>query len=408
MISILGKMKRFDTAWSLVDDMRKQSLVTPQTLLILIRKYCAVHEVANAISVFHAFKKYGFYLGIDEFHGLLSALCRYKNVADAEHLLLCNEKTFPFETKSFNIVLNGWCNVLVYVREAKRFWREMGNRGVDKDVVSYGSMISCYSKASNINAVLKLFNHMKELGIVPDMKVYNAMVYTLAKGKCIEQAKNLLKTMEEKGVTPNAVTYNSLIKPLCKARRLVDARVMFDEMLNKGLSPSTRTYHAFFDVFTTVEEVFDLLNRMKQAGCKPVSETYIMLIRKLSRWRQFGSVFTLWDEMRESGVSPDRSAYIVLIHGLFLNGRLEDAFKYYEEMKAKGFAPEPKTDKMFQAWLSGKETRQSLMEDLEAEQAFLNHMEKKPGGASKISSPRRNSQRKPDMRSVGRERGFSL
>ncbi|ONK78352.1 uncharacterized protein A4U43_C02F17640 [Asparagus officinalis] len=354
MIMILGKMKRFDTAWSLVDEMTRKSLVTPQTLLILIRKYCAIHEVAKAINVFYAFKKYGFKLGINEFHGLLSALCRYKNVTDAEHLLLCNESTFPFETKSFNIVLNGWCNVLVYVREAKRFWREMGNRGVDKDVVSYGSMISCYSKASNLNDVLKLFNQMKELGIVPDIKVYNALVYSLAKGKCINEAKNLLKTMEEKGVTPNSITYNSLIRPLCKARRLDEARLVFDEMLNRGLFPSTRTYHAFFDVFTTVDEIFDLLNQMKQAGCKPVSETYIMLIRKLSRWRQFESVFKLWDDMRESGVSPDRSAYIVLIHGLFLNGKLEDAFKFYEEMKAKGFDPEPKTEEMIQAWVSGK------------------------------------------------------
>lgn len=403
MVAILGKMKRFDTVWSLVEEMRRKSLVTPQTLLILIRRYCAIHEVAKAINVFYAFRKYGFELGIDEFHGLLSALCRYKNVADAESLLLCNESTYPFEAKSFNIVLNGWCNVLGSVREAKRFWKEMGKRGVDKDVVSYGCMISCYSKANNLNDVLKLFNQMKESGIVPDVKVYNAVIYALAKGKCVEQAKNLVKTMEEKGAMPNAITYNSLIRPLCKARRLVDARVVFDEMLNRDISPSTRTYHAFFDVFTTVDEVFDLLNRMKEAGCKPVSETYIMLIRKMSRWRQFESVFKLWDEMRESGVSPDRSAYIVLIHGLFLNGKLEDAFKYYEEMKTKGFAPEPKTEEMIQAWLSGKENLvQSWVKELEGDQASLNLTGKKPGGSLNASSPCKDPPRKPEIRSVTR------
>lgn len=409
MIAILGKMKRFDTAWSLVDEMRRKALVTPLTLLILIRRYCAIHEVAKAINVFYAFRKYGFELGIYEFHGLLSALCRYKNVADAESLLLCNESTYPFQTKSFNIILNGWCNVLGYVREAKRFWREMAKRGVDKDVVSYGSMISCYSKASNLNDVLKLFNQMKELGIVPDVKVYNAVIYALAKGKCIKQAKDLLKTMEEKGSKPNAITYNSLIKPLCKARRLDDARMVFDEMLNRGLSPSTRTYHALFNVFTTVDEVYDLLDRMKETGCKPVIETYIMLIRKLSRWRQFESVFKLWDEMQESGVSPDRSAYIVLIHGLFLNGKLEDAFEFFEEMKTKGFAPEPKTEEMIQAWISGKENLvQSWVKELEGDQASLNLTDKKPGGTLHTSRTAKDPSKKPEIRSVTRERGFSF
>ncbi|KAJ6831623.1 pentatricopeptide repeat-containing protein-like, mitochondrial [Iris pallida] len=408
MIGILGKRRRFDTAWSLVAEMRRKGLVTPTTLLILIRKYCAAHEVSKAIGVFYTFRKFGFKLGVDEFQGLLGALCRYKNVADAEHLLLCNEKAFPFETKSFNIVLNGWCNILGYVREAKRFWREMGRRGIEKDIVSYGSMISCYSKAGNINDVLKCFNQMKEMGIEPDLKVYNAVVYALAKGRCVEKAKNMVKRMEEKGATPNAVTFNSLIRPLCKARQLEDARAVFDDMLKRGLSPSIRTYHAFFDVLTTAEEVLDLLHQMEVTGCKPVSETYMMLIRKLSRWRQFESVFRLWDEMHENGLSPDRSAYIVLIHGLFLNGKLDDAFKYYGEMKAKGFPPEPKTEEMIQAWLSGKETSgQSGILQVEGRRFFQDSSGKKLIGASNTSTGQRVTSSQSEMVNVLREQSLS-
>ncbi|KAG0450886.1 hypothetical protein HPP92_026453 [Vanilla planifolia] len=361
MISILGKMRRFDTAWSLLGEMRGgtparpgPSLVSSQTLLILIRKYCAIHDVGRAISVFYSFKKFGLMPGVDDFQGLLNALCRHKNVEDAEHLLHCNEGTYPLETKSFNIVLNGWCNILVYVSEAKRFWREFVKRGIERDVVSYGCMISCYSKASNLNDVVKLFSQMKELGIAPDRKVYNAVVYALAKGRNIDKARNLVKIMEEKGVAPNAVTFNSLIRPLCKFRRIDEAREVFDEMLQRGITPSIRTFHAFFNVLRTGEEVFELLNRMKETGCKPVMDTYIMLIRKFCRWRQHDNVFKLWNEIGGDGLSPDRSAYIVLIHGLFLNGLLEEASKYYDEMKEKGLEPEPKTEQMIKAWFAGK------------------------------------------------------
>ncbi|PKU63663.1 pentatricopeptide repeat-containing protein At5g15010, mitochondrial-like [Dendrobium catenatum] len=414
MISILGKMRRFDTAWSLVNEMRGAthggpSLVSSQTLLILIRKYSSIHDVGRAISVFYSFKKFGLEVNIDDFQGLLSALCRYKNVEDAEHLLMCNEGTFPFETKSFNIVLNGWCNILVYVRDAKRFWREYEKRRVEKDVVSYGCLISCYSKASNLNDVTKLFSQMKELGIAPDGKVYNAVVYALAKARSIDKAKDLVKLMGEKGIVPNAVTFNSLIRPLCKFRRIQEARMVFDEMLQKHVTPSIRTFHAFFDVIKTEEEMFELLHQMRQTSCKPTLDTYIMLIRKLCRWRLHDSVFRLWNQISESGLSPDRSAYIVLIHGLFLNGKLEEASKYYEEMKEKGFEPEPKTEEMIEAWLAGKVAAGKL-ECLASESGRYSKepLGMKSRNVQNMSSFSKNFLKKPETRSITRERGYSF
>lgn len=409
MIAILGKMRKFDTAWALIDEMRTQtggpSLVTPQTLLIMIRRYCAVHDVGRAMNTFYAYKRFNFCVGMDEFHGLLSALCRYKNVQDAEHLLFCNKNVFPLNTKSFNIILNGWCNVIGSPREAQRIWWEMSKRGVHHDVVSYASIISCHSKAGNLYKVLKIFDRMKALEIAPDRKVYNAVIHALAKGRFVKEAIDLLRTMEEKGVAPNAVTYNSLIKPLCKARKIDEAKHVFDEMLQHGLPPSVQTYHAFFRVLRTVEEVFMLLEKMKNTGCGPNSDTYIMLIRKFCRWRQVDDVCKLWNEMSESGVGPDRSSYIVLIHGLFLNGKLEEAHKYYMEMKEKNYLPEPRTEEMLQAWLSGKLQKAA---DIEHKQLDGTEPYRKSRSTSEKFNDRTHFLRDPETRRVVRERGFSF
>ncbi|XP_052155669.1 pentatricopeptide repeat-containing protein At5g15010, mitochondrial-like [Oryza glaberrima] len=355
MLAILAKHRRFDDARALLDQMRRSSLASPAAVMLLIRRYCAARDVAGAVAAFRALPSLGFRPGVAEFHGLLTALCRYKNVQDAEHLLLSSEKEFPFETKSFNVVLNGWCNMVRSVREAKRFWNAMEIKGIKRDVVSYGSMISCFSKAGSLDTVMKLFNRMKEAGVIPDRKIYNAVVYALAKGRCVNEAKALVRSMEEKGVAPDTATFNSLIRPLCKARQVQEARKMLDDMLGRGLSPSVRTFHALLDVARSPIEVFDLLDKMKELQCDPEMDTFIMLIRKFCRWRQHDSVEKLWSAMPANGLSPDRSAYIVLIHGLFLNGRLEESAKYYEEMKAKGFPPEKKTEEMIQAWLSGRE-----------------------------------------------------
>lgn len=413
MISILGKMRKFDTAWALIDEMRTASAsasgVTPQTLLLMIRKYACVHDVGRAINTFYAYKRFHFEVGMDDFHGLLSALCRYKNVPEAEHLLFCNSNVFPFNTKSFNIILNGWCNIMVSPRQAERIWSEMTNRGVPHDAISYSCLISCYSKSSNLTKVLNIFNRMKKMNIEPDRKVYNALIYALGRARHLKQATNLMETMQHKGLAPNIVTYNSLIKPLCKAREIDQATHILHRMLHQGLVPTIQTYHAFFRILRTGDQVFELLDKMKTTGCPPNTDTYIMLIRKFCRWRQLDNVFRLWSEMSENGVSPDRSSYIVLIHGLFLNGKLEEAHKYYIEMKDKQYLPEPRTEEMLQAWLSGKQTSKSQNTDREVDQVDCTQPARNTRlVVSKKPPQEKDFLRQPETRKVVRERGFSF
>ncbi|KAH9294134.1 hypothetical protein KI387_040659, partial [Taxus chinensis] len=159
----------------------------------------------------------------------------------------------------FNIVLNGWCNMIVNVEEAKRFWKVMGDNGIRPDADSYNSMICCFSKTGRVNGVVRLFDEMKRRNCAPDFKVYNSMVYSLVRGNSVKEACNLLHVMSEKGFTPNAETYNSLIIPLCRTQKLEDAHMIFDEMIKKGHSPSLRTFHALFTAMKDPKEIVKAL-----------------------------------------------------------------------------------------------------------------------------------------------------
>ncbi|KAL7101776.1 hypothetical protein ACP275_08G076000 [Erythranthe tilingii] len=411
MIAILGKFRKFDTAWALIDEMRALSLVTTHTLLIMIRRYAAVHDVGKAIGAFYALRRFKFDIGLEEFQRMLAALCRYKNVKDAEHMLFCNKDVFPLNTKSFNIILNGWCNVIGSLREGQRIWNEMETRGVKPDVYSYSSIMSCYSKANHLNKVVRFYEKMKSLGVKPDKKVYNAVIHALAKGKLLKEAHNVMKTMEDEGFKPDAITYNSLIMPLCKSRLLDEAQHAFDEMTERGLQPSIRTYHGFFRALRTGEQVFELLRKMSTSGCNPSHETYIMLIRKFCRWRQLDDVYKVWGEMSKNGLDPDRSSYIVLIHGLFLNGRLDEAHKYYLEMKEKQFLPEPKIDEVLRAWVAGKGDGDLNVVVSKENQTVCSEVgERVRGKSGKSGKSQRENDflRQPESRSVTRERGFSF
>ncbi|GAB4836031.1 hypothetical protein Ancab_000948 [Ancistrocladus abbreviatus] len=328
---------------------------------------------------------------MEEFQKLLAALCRYKNVQDAEHLLFSNKNTFPFETKSFNIILNGWCNVIGSTREGKRFWRVMIERGIKVDVVSYSSIISTYAKSNRLKEVLRLYNRMKRMGIAPDRKVYNAVIHALAKGGLVKESLNLLRTMEE--------------MELVNAMR---AQKVFDEMLQRGLQPTIRTYHAFLRVQRTGEAIFVLLDKMKETGCPPNKDTYIMLIRKFCRWRQLDNVFKLWDQMSENGLNDDCSSYIVLIHGLFLNSKLEEAYRIYMEMKEKSLLPDAKTDGLIQTWLSNKQM--AVSQTVDSEVISADH-DLAAGGSGLVTNKFDkgiNFQKQPETRKLVKEQGYSF
>ncbi|XP_076960820.1 pentatricopeptide repeat-containing protein At5g15010, mitochondrial-like [Bidens hawaiensis] len=363
VILILGKMRRFNAAWAVISEMNKGGMVTPQTLLIMIRRYSAVHDVDNAIKTFYAYKRFNFRVNDHEFHDLLSALCRYKNVKEAEVLLKRNEDVYALTTKSYNIILNGWCNVICSPREGRRVWWEMCNKGVPRDVVSYSTIITCYSKCNEVKEVIKIFNELKGSDVKPDIRIYNGVIHAFCKSVLETEAREIMKSMKENGIHPNVVTYNSLIMPLCKKGKSSDAFKVFDEMLQRGLTPTVQTYHAFFCACRTSKEALLILQKMNQMGCCPNHDTYTMLIRKFCRWDDFENVWRLWDEMVRNGLDPDRSAYVALVNGLFLNRKLEEAYKYYLEMKSKGLLPHPEMEETMQAWIVGRQaTKRSMVE----------------------------------------------
>ncbi|KAH1083275.1 hypothetical protein J1N35_023036 [Gossypium stocksii] len=52
-------------------------------------------------------------------------------------------------------------------------------------------------------------------------------------------------------------------------------------MLKGDLKPTILTYCAFFCILRNKEEVFELFEKMKQMGCQPTNDTYIMMIESL-------------------------------------------------------------------------------------------------------------------------------
>lgn len=320
-------------------------------MVILMERYAAANDASKAFKTFCAMEKFKINADSKTFYALLRALCKNKSVEEAEELLFLNQKFFPLETEGFNIILDGWCNIIIDLVEAKRIWREMANCCITPDGTSYSHMICCFSKIGNLCDSLRLYDQMKKRGWVPDLAVYNSLIYALARENCLIEAYRIFDKILELGLQPNIETYNSMIYPLCEAHKLEEAWKLMDDMMEKSIHPTIETYHAFAKA-ENLEGTLKLIERMKDAGCSPTSYTYLLILDKFFRMNETESALRVWFVMRNYNIIPDSSHYIALVQGLATHGWIPKAMEFNDEMKSKGFPADPKLEKIFDAFLT--------------------------------------------------------
>ncbi|XAR50461.1 hypothetical protein NMG60_11004797 [Bertholletia excelsa] len=341
MTWVLGSHKKFNTAWCLIRDLHLSSMDTRRVMLVMIDRYTAANNPEKAIEAFHLMEKFTMTPDLKAFHTLLTILCKHGNIEEAEEFMLLNKKLFPLETDSFNIILNGWCNISVDVLEARRIWREMSKSCIMPNATSYTHMISCFSKVGNLFDSLRLFDEMKKRGWVPGIKVYNSLIYILTRESCLKEALKILDKMKEAGFQPDSDSYNSMIRPLCEAAKLEDAKRILSMMIGENIGPTIETYHAFLEN-ASVDETLEVLNHMKKASVGPNRDTFLLIFGKFFKLKQPENALKIWVEMKTYGVLPDTAHYIKLVEGMASCGFLPKAREFYDEMRVIGLPDDPR------------------------------------------------------------------
>ncbi|KAK4800398.1 hypothetical protein SAY86_020885 [Trapa natans] len=351
MVYILGSHGKFSIAWCLIRDIHQIKKNTRRAMLTMIDRYAAANNPSKAIWTFQLMEMFRISPDQEAFHFLLNTLCLQGNMEEAEEFMLLNKTLFPLETDSFNIILNGWCNITVDISEAKRIWREMSKCCILPNGSSYTHMISCFSKVGNLFDSLRLYDEMKRWGWTPGLEVYNSLINVLTQENCLAEALKMLGKIKDLGLKPNNATYNSLICPLCKLEKTKDAREVLFSMLEEKIEPTVDTYNAFLQC-TDFEGTLEVLPLMRKANLGPSGDTFFLILEKFIKLNQVENTLKVWVEMREYDIEPDVKHYEVLVCSLATSGYLIKANEIYSEMMSKGFPDDPKLKMLLKKHLS--------------------------------------------------------
>jgi pentatricopeptide repeat protein len=87
-----------------------------------------------------------------------------------------------------------------------------------------------------------MISQMLSKGIDPDVITYNSLISCLCRDGMVDEAIGLLADMLSGRFQPNIVSYKTVLLGLCKAHRIDDAIEVLAAMIENGCQPNETTY----------------------------------------------------------------------------------------------------------------------------------------------------------------------
>lgn len=340
MIESLAKIRQYEIMWDLINSMRSKGLLNIETFCIIMRKYARAQKVEEAIYTFNVMEKYNVSPNLPAFNGLLSALCKSRNVRKAQEIFDNMKHKFIPDEKTYSILIEGWGRD-PNLPKAREIYKEMVNDGCRPDIVTYGIMVDILCKTGRVDEAIEIIKDMEGSGCRPTSFIYSILVHTYGIENRIEDAVDTFLEMERKGIRADVAIYNALISAFCKVNKLRNAYRVLNEMECKGMKPNSRTCNILLNFLIErkeTDEAFKVFRRMIRI-CDPDADTYTIMIKMFCETGNIKMALKVWKYMKQKQFVPSLHTFSVLINGLCENEDVSQACMLMEEMIEKGIRP---------------------------------------------------------------------
>lgn len=371
MIGSMAKIRQYELMWDLVNAMRSKGMLNIETFCIIMRKYARAQKVEEAVYTFNVMKKYDVLPNLAAFNGLLSALCKSKNVRKAQEIFDAMKNQYSPDSKSYSILIEGWGRA-PNLPKAREIYNEMVDLGCKPDTVTYGIMVDILCKAGRTGEAVEFIKEMEFNGCEPTSFIYSVLIHTYGIENRIEDAIDTFLRMERNGAKPDAAVYNSLISAFCKVNKLENAYKVVDDMEKKGVTPNSRTCNILINALISrkeTDEAFKVFRRLSKV-CEPDGDTYTMMIKMFCERDEIELAHKMWKYMERKQFSPSMHTFSALINGLCEKGDVSRACVLMEEMMERGLRPGRHTFGKLRKLLM-KEGREEVVEFLHQKMNLL-------------------------------------
>lgn len=365
IIESMAKIRQYQIMWDLVNSMGSKGMLNIETFCIIMRRYARCQKVEETVYTFNVMEKYKIHPNLAAFNGLLSALCKSKNVRKAQEIFDNMKERFDPDSKTYSILLDGWGRD-PNLPKAREIYREMVKVGCEPDIVTYGIMVDILCKGGRVDEAIKVVKDMDSNGCRPTSFIYSVLIHTYGIENRIEDAIVTFFQMEKNGISPDVAVYNAFIGAFCKVNKLQNVYRVLDEMEYKGVIPNSRTFNIILSNLIEREETdeaYKVFRRMIKI-CDPDSDTYTLMIKMFFDRNELEMAQNVWRYMKKKQFLPSMHTFCALIDGFCDKADAQRACVLMEEMIEKGIRPSRMTFKKLRQLLV-KEQREDVLKFLQ-------------------------------------------
>ncbi|KZV31610.1 pentatricopeptide repeat-containing protein mitochondrial [Dorcoceras hygrometricum] len=342
MVDNLGKMKKFDLMWELVEEMKSLGpYVTLDTMSKVIRRLAKAGKYEDAVEAFRKMELFGVERDLMSMNLLMDALVKEGSVEYAEALFSEFRELIPPNLQTYNVLIHGWCKS-GQIAKAKNTMNEMKAFGFAPDLITYTYFIQTYCIEKDFRNVDATLEQMRKDGLSPSIVTYTIIIKALAKAKETSKAFEIYEKMKRNNCFPDAAFYGVFMNALSTTGRLKDSEAVFEDMSRQGVVPDLFSYNIVITIAAKhlqEEKALKLLQKMEENHCKPDLTTYAPLLKMCCKLKRMKVLAFLLRHMFRNDVSVDLGTYTLLVSQLCRNGKLDHACSFFEELVIKGFVP---------------------------------------------------------------------
>lgn len=208
--------------------------------------------------------------------------------------------------------------------------------GFDSYLHIANALISMYSKCGSLEEAFYIFNNMLNRDVVS----WNSMIAGYAQHGLAAQAINLFKQMKRNMVKPDAITFLAVLSSCRHAGLVEEGKVYFNSMVEHGVKPELDHYSCVVDLFGRaglVEEARNFIQEM------PIYPNAILWGSLLSSCRLHGAVWTgIHAAECRLLLEPECAATHVQLVNLYASvGYWDQAARLRKLMKDRGLRTNP-------------------------------------------------------------------
>eukprot|EP01018_Ginkgo_biloba_P025611 Gb_06576 [translate_table: standard] len=203
--------------------------------------------------------------------------------------------------------------------------RQMFDKMIERDRISWNSMIAGYAEHTHDEEALKLFEEMQRVGFKPDHFTFSNVLSVCAALAALGQGRHVHAQIISTGFESDVGVGNALVDMYAKCGSIEDARQVFDKMPKRNII-SWNAMIVGYAQHGDGNETLVLFEQMQHAHVKPNKITFVGILAACNHRGLVDEGRHHFDSMSiDYGIIPEADHYSCMVGLLGRAGCLDEA-----------------------------------------------------------------------------------